>query len=368
MKIAFITGINGQDGSYLAEFLLEKNYQVHGLVSPESIVNTENIDHLSKSTNLHIHCGDLIDSATIVRLIKEISPDEIYNLAAISNIGISFRLPEYTANVNALGTLRLLEAIRINNLEVKTRFYQASTAALFGSTKETPQNETTKLKPETPYAIAKAYAYWITINYRETYGIYACNGIMFNHESPRRGKSFVTRKITRGLANIAYGIENCLYLGNLDAMRDWGHVKDYIRMQWLMLQQSQADDFIVATGKQISIRDFVILAAKQLGIKLEFANEGVDEIATVVAVDNDLAPAINCGDIIIRVDSKFFRPVGEQILQGDTSKAKKILNWEPEFNLETMCREMIFADINKAKQYILLTKNGFALKTLALEY
>ncbi|HCE3562895.1 TPA: GDP-mannose 4,6-dehydratase, partial [Vibrio parahaemolyticus] len=309
MKKALITGITGQDGSYLAELLLEKGYEVHGLIRRASSFNTERIDSaIEKSDNIHLHYGDLTDSSNLIRLVKEIQPDEIYNLGAMSHVAVSFESPEYAADVDAMGTIRLLEAIRINGLEKKTRFYQASTSELYGEVQEIPQRETTPFHPRSPYAVAKMYAYWITVNYRESYGMYACNGILFNHESPRRGETFVTRKITRSIANISQGLESCLKLGNMDALRDWGHAKDYVRMQWMMLQQDVADDFVIATGKQISVREFVRMSAKEAGIELEFSGEGVDEIATVIAVDNEKAPSVNVGDVIVRVNPKFFRP------------------------------------------------------------
>ncbi|CAB4030313.1 GDP-mannose 4,6-dehydratase [Paramuricea clavata] len=348
MKTALITGINGQDGSYLAEFLLVKGYKVHGLIRYSSSSNTEKINHLIKNNNLHLHYGDLTDSKKLISLVKVIEPDEIYNLAAMSHVAISFDIAEYSANVNALGALRLLEAIRINNLEQKTRFYQASTSELFGKS-PAPQNEKTSFIPRSPYAVAKAYAYWITVNYREAYGIYACNGILFNHESPRRSETFVTRKITLGIANIVYGLKKCLYLGNLNAVRDWGHAKDYVRMQWLMLQQQQADDFVIATGKQLTVRDFIIIAANQVGLEIKFKNQGIDEIATVVKVDNNLAPAVKVGDVIIRVSNKYFRPTEVENLLGDATKAKTTLNWQAKFNAVDLCREMLNQDLKQAK-------------------
>jgi GDPmannose 4,6-dehydratase len=360
MKKALVTGITGQDGSYLAELLLEKNYEVHGLIRRASSFNTERIDSaVNKSDKIHLHYGDLSDSSNLIRLVKEIQPDEIYNLGAMSHVAVSFESPEYAADVDAMGTIRLLEAIRINGLEKKTRFYQASTSELYGLVQEVPQKETTPFYPRSPYAVAKMYAYWITVNYRESYGMYACNGILFNHESPRRGETFVTRKITRSIANISQGLESCLQLGNMDSLRDWGHAKDYVRMQWMMLQQEQADDFVIATGKQISVREFVRMSAKEAGIELEFSGEGVDEIATVTAVDKAIAPSVEVGDVIVRVNPKFFRPAEVETLLGDPSKAKAKLGWVPEITVEEMCAEMVQHDINKAKQHVLLKANGF---------
>lgn len=360
MKTALITGITGQDGSYLAEFLLEKGYEVHGLIRRASSFNTERIDSVvNNSDKIKLHYGDLTDTSNLIRLVKEIQPDEIYNLGAMSHVAVSFESPEYTADVDAIGTLRLLEAIRINGLEKKTRFYQASTSELYGEVQEIPQKETTPFHPRSPYAVAKMYAYWITVNYRESYGMYACNGTLFNHESPRRGETFVTRKITRTIANISQGLEQCLYLGNMDALRDWGHAKDYVRMQWMMLQQDHADDFVIATGKQISVREFVRMSAKEAGIELSFSGTGVDEIATVTSVNNTLAPNVNIGDIIVRVSPKFFRPAEVETLLGDPSKAKEKLGWVPEITVEEMCSEMVASDIEKAKQHALLKANGF---------
>ncbi|EZH82628.1 GDP-mannose 4,6-dehydratase [Aeromonas hydrophila] len=360
MKIALITGVTGQDGSYLAELLAEKGYEVHGLIRRASSYNTSRIDQLCNTQkNIKLHYGDLSDSSNLISLVKEIQPDEIYNLAAMSHVAVSFESPEYTADVDALGTLRLLEAIRINGLEKKTRFYQASTSELYGLVQEIPQRETTPFYPRSPYAVAKMYAYWITVNYRESYGMYACNGILFNHESPRRGETFVTRKITRAIANIAQGIEHCLYLGNMDSLRDWGHAKDYVRMQWMMLQQESAEDFVIATGKQISVREFVRMSAKVAGIELAFSGEGVDEIATVTAVTGDNAPAVNVGDVIVRVDPRYFRPAEVETLLGDPAKAKAKLGWVPEITVEEMCAEMVANDLQQAKQHALLKANGF---------
>ncbi|MBY7894049.1 GDP-mannose 4,6-dehydratase [Vibrio fluvialis] len=359
-RIALISGITGQDGSYLAELLVEKGYQVHGLIRRASSYNTERIDTLvNGGADVKLHYGDLTDSSNLIRLVREIQPDEIYNLGAMSHVAVSFESPEYAADVDAMGTIRLLEAIRINGFEKKTRFYQASTSELYGKVQEIPQKETTPFYPRSPYAVAKMYAYWITVNYRESYGMYSCNGILFNHESPRRGETFVTRKITRSIANISQGLESCLELGNMDSLRDWGHAKDYVRMQWMMLQQEQADDFVIATGKQISVREFVRMSAKEAGIELEFSGEGVDEIATVTAVDKAIAPSVNVGDVIVRVNPKFFRPAEVETLLGDPTKAKAKLGWVPEITVEEMCAEMVQHDINKAKQHALLKANGF---------
>ncbi|TNH45194.1 GDP-mannose 4,6-dehydratase [Photorhabdus luminescens subsp. sonorensis] len=357
---ALITGITGQDGSYLAEFLLEKGYEVHGIVRRASSFNTKRIDSvISHNKNIYLHYGDLTDSSNLIRLVKEIEPDEIYNLGAMSHVAVSFESPEYAADVDGLGTVRLLEAIRINGLEKKTRFYQASTSELYGEVQEIPQRETTPFHPRSPYAVAKMYAYWITINYRESYDMYACNGILFNHESPRRGETFVTRKITRTIANISQGLEKCLFLGNMNALRDWGHAKDYVRMQWMMLQQEQADDFVIATGKQISVREFVRMSAREVGIELAFSGKGINEIATVTSVNTEKAPAVKVGDVIIRVSPKFFRPAEVETLLGDPTKAKQKLGWVPEITVEDMCAEMVAADVQKAKQHTLLKKYGF---------
>jgi GDPmannose 4,6-dehydratase len=364
MKTALITGITGQDGSYLAEFLLEKGYTVHGIKRRASSFNTARIDHLYEDSSLHnnrfhLHYGDLSDSSNLTRIIREVHPDEIYNLAAQSHVAVSFEAPEYTADVDALGTLRILEAIRFLGMEKKTRFYQASTSELFGLVQETPQNETTPFYPRSPYAVAKIYAYWITVNYRESYEMYACNGILFNHESMRRGETFVTRKITRGLANIAQGLEKCLHLGNMDALRDWGHAKDYVRMQWLMLQQDQPDDFVIATGKQVSVREFVRMSARFLGVEIEFRGDGIDEIAVVSSIDSDDAPALSIGDVIVRVKSRYFRPAEVETLLGDPSKAKKLLGWVPEITIEETCSEMVAYDLDQARQKSLLQSHGY---------
>ena len=312
-KVALITGITGQDGSYLAEFLLEKGYVVHGIKRRSSLFNTQRVDHIYEDPQIEnarfkLHYGDLSDTSNLIRIVQETQPDEIYNLGAQSHVAVSFESPEYTADVDAMGTLRLLEAIRILGLEKKTRFYQASTSELYGLVQETPQKETTPFYPRSPYAVAKMYAYWITVNYREAYGMYACNGILFNHESPRRGETFVTRKITRGLANIAQGLDTCLYMGNIDALRDWGHAKDYVRMQWMMLQQNQPEDFVIATGVQYSVRQFIDWSAKELGITLRFEGKGVDEKATVISIQGDNAPGLKVGDVVVQIDPRYFRP------------------------------------------------------------
>lgn len=366
MKKALITGITGQDGSYLAELLLEKGYEVHGIKRRASSFNTQRVDHIYQdphveNQNFVLHYGDLSDSSNLTRIIQQIQPDEIYNLAAQSHVAVSFESPEYTADVDALGTLRILEAIRLLGLEKKTKFYQASTSELFGEVQETPQRETTPFYPRSPYAAAKLYAYWITVNYRESYGMYACNGILFNHESPRRGETFVTRKITRGLSNIAQGLEECLYMGNMDALRDWGHAKDYVRMQWLMLQQDHPEDFVIATGKQISVRDFIRLSAEELGITLRFEGEGVDEVAIVERIERDKAPSRAVGEVIVRVDPRYFRPAEVETLLGDPAKAKAKLGWEPEITVQEMCAEMVAEDLKVAKRYALLKEHGYEI-------
>ena len=365
-KKALITGITGQDGSYLAEFLLEKGYEVHGIKRRASSFNTQRIDHIYQDPHvpnpkLHLHYGDLSDTSNLTRIMQEVQPDEVYNLGAQSHVAVSFEAPEYTADVDAIGTLRLLEAIRFLGLEDKTRFYQASTSELYGLVQETPQRETTPFHPRSPYAVAKLYSYWITVNYREAYGLYACNGILFNHESPRRGETFVTRKITRGLANIAQGLEDCLYMGNIDSLRDWGHAKDYVRMQWMMLQQDNPEDFVIATGKQYSVRQFIEWSAAELGISLEFSGEGVDEVATVTAIEGDDAPALKPGDVILRINPRYFRPAEVETLLGDPSKAKQKLGWEPELTVQEMCAEMVLEDLKTAKRHALLKEHGFEL-------
>jgi GDPmannose 4,6-dehydratase len=351
-KVALITGITGQDGSYLAEFLLEKGYIVHGIKRRASSFNTQRIDHVYQDphiehANLKLHYGDLCDTSNLIRIIQETQPDEIYNLGAMSHVAVSFESPEYTADVDAIGTLRLLEAIRILGLEKKTRFYQASTSELYGLVQETPQKETTPFYPRSPYAVAKMYAYWICVNYREAYGLYACNGILFNHESPRRGETFVTRKITRGMANISQGLEDCLYMGNIDALRDWGHAKDYVRMQWMMLQQDQPEDFVIATGVQYSVRQFINWTAEALGMALRWQGEGVNE----VAYWNEKP--------VVRIDPRYFRPTEVETLLGDPTKAKQKLGWVPEITAQEMCVEMVAADLKAAKQHALLKANGY---------
>ena len=363
-KVALITGVTGQDGSYLAEFLLEKGYEVHGIKRRSSQFNTQRVDHIYQDPHIDnvrfkLHYGDLTDTSNLTRLLAEIRPDEVYNLGAQSHVAVSFEAPEYTADVDAIGTLRLLEAIRFLGLENKTRFYQASTSELYGLVQEIPQKETTPFYPRSPYAVAKLYAYWITVNYREAYGIYACNGILFNHESPRRGETFVTRKITRGLANIAQGLEDCLYLGNMDALRDWGHAKDYVRMQWLMLQQEQPEDFVIATGVQFSVRQFVQWSAEHLGITLRFEGSGVDEVGIGESMSGDSAPALKVGDVIVRVDKRYFRPSEVETLLGDPSKAKQKLGWTPEITVQEMCAEMVAEDLQAAKRTALLKANGY---------
>jgi GDPmannose 4,6-dehydratase len=365
-KTALITGITGQDGSYLAEFLLAKGYEVHGIKRRASLFNTQRIDHIyedphNPNPRLKLHYGDLTDSSNLTRILSEVQPDEVYNLGAQSHVAVSFEAPEYTADVDAMGALRLLEAIRFLKLTDKTRFYQASTSELYGLVQETPQRETTPFHPRSPYAVAKMYAYWITVNYREAYGMYACNGILFNHESPRRGETFVTRKITRGLANIAQGLENCLYMGNIDALRDWGHAKDYVRMQWMMLQQDQAEDFVIATGVQYSVREFIQWTAAELGITLAFTGTGIDECAVVEAVSGDKAPAVKPGDVVLRIDPRYFRPAEVETLLGDPTKAKEKLGWVPEITAQTMCAEMVADDLRAARRHRLLRENGLDL-------
>ena len=363
-KVALITGITGQDGSYLAEFLLEKGYTVHGIKRRASSFNTQRVDHIYQDPHIEnarfkLHYGDLSDTSNLIRIIQETQPDEIYNLGAMSHVAVSFESPEYTADVDAIGTLRLLEAIRILGLEKKTRFYQASTSELYGLVQETPQKETTPFYPRSPYAVAKLYAYWIVVNYREAYGMYACNGILFNHESPRRGETFVTRKITRGLANIAQGLEECLYMGNLDALRDWGHAKDYVRMQWMMLQQDHAEDFVIATGVQYSVRQFIQWSANELGITLRFEGQGVNEVAVVESIEGDQAPALHVGQAIVKIDPRYFRLTEVETLLGDPSKAKAKLGWTPEITVQQMCQEMVESDLQEAKRHALLKANGY---------
>jgi GDPmannose 4,6-dehydratase len=367
-RVALITGITGQDGSYLAELLLEKGYEVHGIKRRASSFNTDRIDHIYQDPHfnaeaggpkLKLHYGDLSDSSNLTRIIQQVQPDEVYNLGAQSHVAVSFESPEYTADVDGMGTLRLLEAIRLLGLQNKTRFYQASTSELYGLVQETPQKESTPFYPRSPYAVAKLYAYWITVNYREAYGMYACNGVLFNHESPRRGETFVTRKITRGLANIAQGLDKCLYMGNMSALRDWGHAKDYVRMQWMMLQQDTAKDFVIATGKQYSVREFIQWTAEALGLTLRFEGEGASEHAVVVAIAGDKAPALKVGDVVVRVDPRYFRPAEVETLLGDASRAKAELGWVPEITAQEMCREMVANDLDNAKRHALLQSHGY---------
>lgn len=363
-KTALITGITGQDGSYLAELLLDKGYEVHGIKRRASQFNTSRIDHLYRDPHLpearlKLHYGDLSDSSNLTRIINEVVPDEIYNLAAQSHVAVSFESPEYTAEVDALGTLRLLEAIRFLGMEKRTRFYQASTSELYGLVREVPQRESTPFYPRSPYAVAKLYAHWITVNYREAYGLYACNGILFNHESPRRGETFVTRKVTRGLANIAWGLEKCLYMGNLDALRDWGHAKDYVRMQWMMLQQERPEDYVIATGQQCSVREFIRRSAAVLGIALRFEGAGMEERAVVASIDGPNAPALKVGDVVAVVDRGYFRPAEVETLLGDSSKAHSRLGWKPEITLDQMIEEMVRHDLDQARQHALLRQHGY---------
>lgn len=365
-KVALITGITGQDGSYLAEFLLEKGYEVHGIKRRASSLNTGRIDHIyqdphSPDPRLRLHYGDLTDSSNLTRILAEVRPDEVYNLAAQSHVAVSFEVPEYTADVDAMGALRLLEAIRFLGLEKTTRYYQASTSELYGLVHETPQSETTPFHPRSPYAVAKLYAYWITVNYREAYGLFACNGILFNHESPRRGETFVTRKITRGLANIAQGLEQCLYMGNLDALRDWGHARDYVRMQWMMLQQDAPEDFVIATGTQHSVRDFIRWSAEELGLKLRFEGEGLDEIAIIEAVTSHATLCVRPGQVVVKVDPRYFRPAEVDTLLGDPTKAKERLGWLPQITAREMCAEMVAEDLKAARRHRLLRDNGLDL-------
>ncbi|WP_428826925.1 GDP-mannose 4,6-dehydratase [Azonexus sp. IMCC34842] len=362
-KVALITGITGQDGAYLADFLLRKGYVVHGIKRRSSLFNTDRIDHLYQdphvsNRNFILHYGDLTDASNLIRIIQQVQPDEIYNLAAQSHVAVSFETPEYTANADGLGTLRILEAIRILGLEKKTRFYQASTSELYGLVQETPQKETTPFYPRSPYAVAKLYAYWITVNYREAYGIYACNGILFNHESPIRGETFVTRKITRALSRIAVGLQDCLYLGNLSALRDWGHARDYVEMQWLMLQQEQPDDFVIATGVQVSVRQFVEQAAMELGITLRFNGQNESEIGVVDHVEGNTARC-KPGDVVVRVDPRYYRPTEVETLLGDPSKAKEKLGWTPKIGLAELVSEMVAADLAEAKRDALVRSAGF---------
>lgn len=370
MKKALITGVTGQDGSYLAELLISKGYEVHGIKRRASSFNTDRIDHIYQDPHesdvaLTLHYGDLTDSSNLTRIIQEVQPDEVYNLGAQSHVAVSFEAAEYTADVDALGTLRLLEAIRLLGLQQHTRFYQASTSELYGLVQETPQTESTPFYPRSPYAVAKMYAYWITVNYREAYGMYACNGILFNHESPRRGETFVTRKITRSIANIAHGVEDCLYLGNLNALRDWGHARDYVEMQWLMLQQEVAKDYVIASGQQISVRDFVQMAAQHAGITLAFEGSAAEEVGRIVATDDGVDETLNVGDVIVRVDPRYFRPTEVETLLGDPSLAAKDLGWKPTTSVVDLCAEMVREDLILAQQRALLTGHGFTVSVPA---
>jgi GDPmannose 4,6-dehydratase len=362
-KVALITGVTGQDGAYLAELLLKKGYEVHGIKRRASSFNTSRIDHLYQdphveSRNFILHYGDMTDSSNLIRIVQQVQPDEIYNLAAQSHVAVSFEEPEYTANADGIGALRLLEAIRLLGLEKKTRFYQASTSELYGLVQETPQKETTPFYPRSPYAVAKLYAYWMTVNYREAYGIYACNGILFNHESPVRGETFVTRKITRAVARIALGLQDCLYLGNLSALRDWGHARDYVQMMWLMLQQEQAEDFVIATGVQVSVRQFVELAARELGVEVTFSGNGEQEIASVTRVAGDKA-SCKVGDVIVRVDPRYYRPTEVETLLGEPEKARRKLGWTPQTTLAELVREMVHSDYSAAKRDDMVKQAGF---------
>lgn len=363
-KVALITGISGQDGSYLAELLLEKGYTVHGVKRRASSFNTQRLDHIyqdihSIDARLKLHYGDLSDTSNLIRIIKETQPDEIYNLGAQSHVAVSFESPEYTADVDAMGALRVLEAIRILGMEKTVRFYQASTSELYGLVQETPQSETTPFYPRSPYAVAKLYSYWITVNYREAYGMYACNGILFNHESPRRGETFVTRKITRGMANISQGLDECLYMGNIDSLRDWGHAKDYVKMQWMMLQQDEPQDFVIATGVQYTVREFITWSASELGITLRFEGSGIDEKAIVTKITGADNPGVKVGDVVMKIDPRYFRPTEVDSLLGDPSKAKNLLGWTPEITAQEMCSEMVRADLVEAKKVALLKASGF---------
>ena len=372
MKKALITGITGQDGSYLAELLLEKGYEVHGIKRRASLFNTQRVDHLYQDPHIEdarfkLHHGDLSDGSSLTRIIQQVQPDEVYNLGAQSHVAVSFEAPEYTADVDAMGTLRLLEAIRLLGLQKRTRFYQASTSELYGLVQQTPQTETTPFHPRSPYAVAKLYAYWITVNYRESYGLYACNGILFNHESPRRGETFVTRKITRAAAAIKLGLQSKLYLGNLDAKRDWGFAGDYVEAMWLMMQQEVPEDFVIATGLQYSVRQFVTWAAAELGILLRFEGQGVDEVAVVASVQGDHASALKPGDVILRVDPRYFRPAEVQTLLGDPGKAREKLGWVPEITVQQMCAEMVAADLQEARRRALLRAHGHEV-AISLEH
>ncbi|PRY75994.1 GDPmannose 4,6-dehydratase [Yoonia maritima] len=366
VKRALITGITGQDGSYLAELLLEKGYEVHGIKRRASQFNTARVDHIyqdpqTDDARFILHYGDLTDSSNLTRIIAQVQPDEVYNLGAQSHVAVSFEAPEYTADVDAMGTLRLLEAIRFLGLEKKTRFYQASTSELYGQVRESPQTEQTEFHPRSPYGVAKMFAYWTCVNYREAYGMFACNGILFNHESPRRGETFVTRKITRGLANVAMGLQDCLYMGNIDAQRDWGHAKDYVRAQWMMLQQDTPEDYVIATGIQHSVRDFICWSAAELGLQLAFKGQGIHETATVTAVTSDCAASVKPGDVIMRIDPRYFRPAEVDTLLGDPTKAQAQLGWSPEITAQQMCAEMVAEDLQTARRHALLQEHGLSL-------
>ena len=365
-KKALITGITGQDGSYLAEFLLEKGYEVHGVIRRSSSFNTSRIDHLYRDPHINgvklfLHYGDLADSVQMVKLLYNLQPDEIYNLGAQSHVRVSFDVPEYTGDVVGLGAQRILEAIQEAGLVKKVRYYQASSSEMFGKVQAVPQIETTPFWPRSPYACAKLYAHWLTVNYRESYNLHASSGILFNHESPRRGETFVTRKITRGLANIAQGLQDCLYMGNIDSLRDWGHAKDYVRMQWMMLQQDTGEDYVIATGVQYSVREFITWSAAELGISLEFSGAGVDEVATVTGVSGDMAPAVKPGDVLMRIDPRYFRPAEVETLLGDPSKAKAKLGWVPEITVQEMCAEMVAEDLKTARRHALLKAHGMEM-------
>jgi len=372
-KVALITGITGQDGSYLAELLLDKGYEVHGIKRRSSLLNTDRIDHIYEDPHVSeqrfvLHYGDLSDSSNLIRILSEVRPDEVYNLGAQSHVAVSFELPEYTADVDGLGCLRLLEAIRFLGL-TETRYYQASSSELFGKVVETPQSETTPFYPRSPYGVAKLFAYWITINYREAYGMYACNGILFNHESPKRGETFVTRKITRALTNIALGLEDCLYIGNLNAKRDWGHARDYVEMQWLMLQQTEPADYVIATGEQISVRNFIERASQQLGLSIAWSGSALDEIGTIEAIwatdRGEMTNGLAVGDVIVRVDTRYFRPAEVETLLGDPGKAARELGWRPTSTIDDLIAEMLDYDLDLARQRALLSQSGFTVRTPA---
>jgi len=368
-KKALITGITGQDGAYLAEFLLAKGYEVHGIKRRTSLINTERIDHLyqnpwERHRRFILHYGDMTDSGSLVRVVQQVQPEEIYNLAAQSHVAVSFEQPEYTANADALGALRLLEAIRILGLGQKTRFYQASSSELYGMVREVPQRETTPFYPRSPYAVAKLYAYWITVNYREAYGLYACNGILFNHESPKRGETFVTRKITRALARISLGLQDCLYIGNLNARRDWGHARDYVEMQWLMLQQDKPDDYVIASGVQYSVRQFIEAAAAELGITMSWEGEELDEVGVVAAVRGDLAQSVDVGQTVVRVDPRHFRPTEVDSLLGDPAKARERLGWQPQTQFGDLVAEMMREDYGTAQRDSMAKRHGYRVLEL----